>query len=904
MDDALKEAIAAADLPACILLLGKLKPPLRRAVSSSAHASCKELKQRMASEAQEPGKGWEKYQARYLRLAAQLDAALLVAIATGSASELTKLAKRPLPKETAAALATTMPDWIGDAAELLVSVDPRHDHIARDLVRRGLSKRPTHDNYILGLCGDTRFGKHPFDADPELFEYEAWRMFEVEGGGESSLAARDKYTSREKSWTEAFLRHMRAGNLDRGRLIDATLDALARDFAPFRAGWFSRFHGELAVSAVEKAGRRDRYLHLLQSAVPATVSMAFATLQSIDATTPIAAGLLVAALHPVCLSRHKGIAVDAVKWLRGIGKREASSLTDVATALANALAHESVDVQKAAMDGLQECGAAVRTGELEQLIGERLEGIAPSLRKRAVDWLASATGAPGPARTAKRALVAVPAAPTKVRSSLLYQARAIIPISTQDELIDAFSSLLEEDGDPDEVERVFDGIARLGAERRVDFDARVGPLAKRARKLDKPHLYEPVLLTLIALARAWAAAKGAARASIEGSSLAAHMKEGHRPAHLPVLWRRVVALASQLDAGTTGVGLLSAPTHRGGLIAPDALVRRLIAHKQDAPNATDFCLALLRLATAGRPAALRGLEKINREGECFAALTYALGGKAKVGPTSALWAAACRARTPRITDPAVEKRHPHLGPDGATAASFCWNVKSRKSHGYTFHSLEVTVTPPLPSGAKVDPDLIATLRHLEVHAAEKSYARWLATLWPAGSESYFARAAPHLELNSSEWNDIAYYEALCAPFLQFGPMATLTLAMGLGAKEPSQSGMSADAAISAFDSQRLSGKELGLVMRDLRSTGFIKLKRWAAVLETVAGASPVASREVAIAIQTCLRGDPARAPRDEGALLSLLVELLAEHDAKLVDGAAREYVLGTKRARAFRPYMT
>ena len=53
---------------------------------------------------------------------------------------------------------------------------------------------------------------------------EVWRLFEVEGNGDSSLAARDKYTHDDKTWAAAFQRHLALGNLDRARVLELFRD--------------------------------------------------------------------------------------------------------------------------------------------------------------------------------------------------------------------------------------------------------------------------------------------------------------------------------------------------------------------------------------------------------------------------------------------------------------------------------------------------------------------------------------------------------------------------------------------------------------------------------------------------------------------------------------------------------
>ena len=105
-------------------------------------------------------------------------------------------------------------------------------------------------------------------------------MFEVEGGGENSLAAHDKYTMAEKSWSHALLALAADGTLDRDQLLDASLAALERGFAQFRAQWFSAFHEALGPTLGERAFRVDRYISLSASSVGPTVSMALKALRT------------------------------------------------------------------------------------------------------------------------------------------------------------------------------------------------------------------------------------------------------------------------------------------------------------------------------------------------------------------------------------------------------------------------------------------------------------------------------------------------------------------------------------------------------------------------------------------------------------------------------------------------
>jgi len=189
-------------------------------------------------------------------------------------------------------------------------------------------------------------------------------------------------------------------------------------------------------------------------------------------------------------------------------------------------------------------------------------------------------------------------------------------------------------------------------------------------------------------------------------------------------------------------------------------------------------------------------------------------------------------------------------------------------------------------------------------AVTKSELRWVATLWPEGTEAIAAHGADRIETNldwvEADWNEAGYLEMLGNPFTTFGPMATLLLALGLAAKEPGEVGLAVDAAIAALGDSRLTGAALGEPMAHLLPSGEIKPKRWAKTLGVVAPASPIHAAQVAGAIQRALRGNPAQAPRDLGALVDLLRELLAATDARITDREAWRYLTRSRYSEKVR----
>ncbi|WP_408889220.1 DUF6493 family protein [Myxococcus faecalis] len=788
-------------------------------------------------------------------------------------SEWKRMHLSALPEETAQVAVKLKAPGLEDAAERLVALDAVFGAVARKLVRAGVSRRPTHDNYILSLLSvDVRFVPNPLDADPRVREDEVWHLFEVEGGGELSLAARDKYTPDAKTWMQTFLRHMRQGTLDRARLLDATLGALERDFAAFRAGWFSRFHQSLEPTHEELERHRERYLRLLGSTLPATVSLALDVVGTLDGRHPFPESTLRPALEPVLLARHKAAAQQATKRLLALAERETTDARQrVLLSLCTGLAHEEVDVQKAVFKALTSL-ASVPEAALRAAVEERMEGVAASLRKQVQAWLGAVRDTPPKATPIEPPPHHGPVSPCEPRF-------AVAPIEDLDSLIAAFSAGLEDASDPMEVERLLDGVARLGGQRPEDFARKTSALGKRAKKSCANPYQEPMAFRLASLALAWLAPHGQAVTALRELP-----KTPLSPAHkvfLPLLDARLLDIARALDKGHTD-GLLSFPTHAGGWIAPEPLVERVLASATE-PSPTDLCLALSRLAPAEES---RTAPAPSRKGQPHVETLKLID-----------WASGRGRTEPRGPEALLAMGRRHRGDTAPSVHTF--TVKARRSGEYTFHDLHVS-TKPKPKATRGD--LPSQVLSAKYGGVDKPYARWAATLWPSGMEAYFASRAEELAGNldwfEASWGNAACYEQLLHPWLHLGPMGRLVLALGLAAKKPGESGVSVDAAIAALETGRLSAQELGATMGELRTTGLVKLKRWATTLARVASASEHHARQVSVAIQRALRKSPHAAPRDEGSLVKLLLELLSQTETRLEDTEAWDYLRETPHRKS------
>ncbi|WP_342376153.1 DUF6493 family protein [Myxococcus stipitatus] len=897
----LDDVLAAPSPAACAALLQGMTPDQRRQLGAEV------LRRHKQFQAEDPTA--ESRSALMLRIE-QGRALTLLCFLTLSPSEWTEQLLLGLPLEAGEVAAKLKLSGLDSAAERLIELTPRNYLVARALVREGVSRQPTHDNYTLGLLYDTRFDVNPLDEDPGVREHEVWRLFEVEGGGERSLAARDKYTPKEHSWTQVLLRHMRQGTLARGRLLDATLGALERDFAAFRAGWFSRFHEAMEPTPEELEQHRDRYLRLLGSSIPATVSLALEAVTTLHARRPLALDSALPALEPVVLARHKNTSLQAVKLLKSLGaSAEGEEHERVSLALVLGFSHEAVDVQKAVLKALESLAKAPGDA-LRAAVAERLDGVAASLKPQVQAWLGhgeasapttkqphSKPGAtPASAPTAKHLQAqpgddsapstapapATPASPTDARF-------AISPITTVDELLAALSSCIEDAGAPMAVERVLDGVARLGRQRPEDFARKSSALAQRAKKLGAKPYGEPLSFHLACLALAWLAPSGEARATLR--QLPCETMKHEHDVFMRLFNERIQDIAVALDAGHDD-GLLSMPTHEGGWIAPETLVDRLLARAPGAgePSDADLGLALFRLAPLQEATTLSAKRfKEGPQGHALQVVAWVLH-LSKTAPSMEKPLASIAARMRGDTPP----------------TRYSYTVKARGEKPYIFR--EVFVTPestPAHRARTASWDIPSQMTATNLGDVLKPYPRWIATLWPSGMEAYFASQAYalsfNLDWNSAVWGNVASYEQLLHPWLRMGPMARLVLAMGLSAKEPGEHGVSADATLAALDTGRLTAEELGETMRELRPTGLINLKRWAATLARVASTSDTHALQVALVLQRTLRKTEGPAPRDDGALMKLLLELLAQTGTRLTDTEAWDFIQGTSHRKTFAP---
>jgi hypothetical protein len=766
----------------------------------------------------------------------------------------------------------------------------------RKLVRDGAMPRPVCDEYYLGMLNYFIDCRALVRDDPELLEHEAWRLFEIEGTQQLSLADHDKYSG--YTWADIFLGLAAADPAKRARLLDSSLAALERDFPAFKAGWFSRFHEALKPTVDERSERVSSYLRLLRSPIPATVSMAVAALGEIQKAGRLGGAELLSHVSPALQARAAGTAKLALRMVDGAARGDPALAGRAGVVAADALAHPAADVQAAALAILERVAQAPDP-ELGAALERRRDDMAASLRPRFEELAGHFSTRPTiePIEPAEPIEPIEPAARAQHAVDPFASLTPIRPIETLPELVEAVAHVYETAGPPDEIERVLDGIARLSDQRPPDFDRLVRPIRHRADRIQArrhertrakwgSYSDNEVAVNLATLVTAW----------VDGV-------EPELKSDWPVTLGRFIvgriAEVAHWAVGRTGEPMLAAPTHSGGWIEPVALVDRLAerlraGRTDEAWYRHDLVQAMLRLLPWGRDTALIAARHL--PGESALALRYALGDDVEIGPTCALWVAAARCRNPDGGDPALRRAHEGLGSGAAEAGTFTISMGAGR-----FRLLwpVLAVDPPVGYlGTDLPTVLLSALDcHSYTEPEGKALVDWLRFVWPQNRRSWFGSAAVllarNMEWDEAQWPNRLRLEPLFEPWTEIGREAALLLAVALQAKEPGERGMATEAAAVLLADGRLKPQAIETAIAELADLmaaqpaskwphRLLRPPRFATSLEQVASASrahALAAQEIAaLTLESFAtpRG-PVFVPVGQLApLLRLMIELAAQ----------------------------
>ena len=840
----------------------------------------------------------------------EYEAVELATLCCASLPQLKRLGYRVLPTRAAEALDDRRPDWLQEWFERVCEQGRAQWMTLRPIVLAGLVASPPPEGYVLtmlqgvqnayawprgGYEKDCSLAKELL-ADAALLEDEVWRLFEIEGGGENSLAAVDKYGQAHWKWNVALSHLSETGQLDRSRLLRCSVQALRRDFAQFRAGWFSRFHASLEPSLDELEETRADFLALLASPIKPTLAFALRALGQLQKARRLPSQELLAHIEPALRSEAKSSVQAALRLLGAAVRSDLQHAAHASLLACEAFVHESADVHELVLKFLDKHGSP-EDAALRERVSSYAEGVAPSMRKKLGTWLGAedAGSAPRVAATAPAPLVSeLPQKLCKLAGVVEAQraqkegrlprpldlertdwprlaAAPFERIDSVEELLLAWSRLIEGELDPLLLEQVLDGAARF-----ADHAPEKSPLAKRANKVVQnagAPVYEFCLLAL-----SW----------LKGEEFAVDAEQGFWGLAL----HRMRALAARLMRGEAHA-LYATPTH-GWCIEPLELVRRLAERPPSLPEDTaELQIALLRLAPEGRAKALKQAKPL--QGDWASALRFALGGTARGVKDTALWVCAWRSRDPLgRASGALAKQLAPLGPDAAVPARIEFSVHEwANKGGHQFGKLRCVVQPAL--GDQLARHAAPPSAYHE-EAYDPGFAPWLATCWPAQPQPFALAGclaiANNLNWSAARWENHGFLLPWIDPDTPMGETAHWLLVCGLAAKQAREHTLAVDWAIASLEDGRLDLACAARAMTAMLPTRLIKVQRWAKTLSLVAEASPLHAFGVLELLALALRGDSAQPPRDLVKLLDLFHETACAHGCALEDPEARAYLEG------------
>jgi len=804
---------------------------------------------------------------------------------------------RHLRTDVADVLRRRSPERLGPIAEhLLENVGGEAAwRTVRPLVREGVLERPTTPAYTIAMLTMTRWrpASELLDSDPSLLDVEVWRLFEVEGGGEDSLANYEKFYG--DTWGDAFRALAAADPGMRDRLLDASLAALGRDFSTYRAGWFSRFHESLAPTVAERAARAEAYLGLLRSRVGPTVSFAVAALKQVEGAGLLEPSMLLDRIGPVLSEASAGTAKAGLSLVGAAGTRSPDEAGRAAHVATDGLRHPAVDVQRVAIALVSRLGA-VPDADLAAVVADRLPDVAASQRSAAAALVERLGGEPAPP-SGRPVAGEEPSRAGRPPLMPTDPSRALARIERLEELVDVAVSVIETGEPADDLERVLDAMRRFGDRESPAFARLTAPIARRARTLLKRRESMPfngfdARSDIAAVLLAWAT--GEVTPSAEIHSMV-------NPGAGAFLSARARESAEDIARGESRPSV-ALPTHRGGWIEPAALVERLGGRP---PASTlDLVAAILRLAGDGRPEALEAAREL--AGEVGAVVRYSLGGEEAIGKTASWWVAAARVRAPGFDDVAVARRHGDLGAEAARAATTSLRIVRPRG---TYEQLILDVQPPPRDGTPLEMPTALMLRNPSVMTwtgrSDPVMTRWIATIQPGYREVWAAIGSlligRNLDWWSAEWGNRAFLEPFLDPWTELESHAIELIAIALAAKEAGESGLASDVARLAIADARLDAAGLARGFATAASLMLDRPQRWAQSLVGVAADSDRHAAVVAESIARSLGAVRERPAASLVPLLRLLDELLAATGSGVVDAARPDLeTLGSSGGQAGR----
>jgi hypothetical protein len=721
------------------------------------------------------------------------------------------------------------PAGLEDFGDILMDASVNNFRLVNIMVNLGLCKRPISDRYIEAV---TLMNKSWLLENLDFIEEGIWRLFEVEGTQESSLAARDKYRHPKDRWSNALVELSNEGVLSRARLLHASLDALGRGFIQFRSGWYSQLHELLHPTIDERIQLVSNYAHLLGSSIPPTVTFAMKALQQIDKHNGLSEDVLRRTLPPVMSARAKSTVIGGISLLEKAVKKNRGFAEDASLICVEGLQHESPDVHAIVFTFLEHYGKQ-DSARLQSKLAMFADGVSPlvadRLRKFAGD-MSVLENLP-----AKSEILSYSFLESSSEGWPLKQAAGVVPIEDADEFIAKALYCLEHPADLLEVERVMEAVSNLNLLATADFGKRCAPLKSRAKKLCEKvdwstrarALFADFLLQWLSLD--------------SGKEISLWCPENPSAVY-QLMRKRMLEILKRVRNGKF-LPLLSSPVYTGCWIDATTLAERhrLWSVAGVEPDEIDQMVALFRL-----PVTERTSEQVFGE----------RGTKLKEG---------------------LEKWEKVVQEQSLADQRYI-DVVSKTSERY-----ELERAVDIGDGALFN------------KMSDYTTIRWAIGMVPVMREAVFSLGVnwgvPLIDyFCASDRDVIAYFEMLTDSGAPLARKAYVLMLVGFLMSEPGISGYARDAAILAIDERRLDPIQFANRVAQFLHSGRDMPKRLAKSLREVSRVSGMHADAVVQVICNSLKGDSKDLHKEASVVLELLLELLVESGAKLDHDGARQYL--------------
>jgi len=788
------------------------------------------------------------------------DAVQIAVMATATLTEIKRLNMWELPNspDIVEVLRMLQPSWIEDWVAYLITGSPHMVPRLAPIWNAGLCPRPTQDEYIIAYFAEA----YPaMQIDEYFLEHGVWRFFEIEAEGFSLTSyVGGRGLTDPDTWWQKLLAYQLNGQLDRDRLLDATLDALERGFKPHTASWFIKFHSVLEPSLDELHIRNTRYIRLLGASNTATIAMSVSSLQKLQKAGMASPSEIVPALENALQARTKATVTSAMRLLSALVKQDPQVRSTAAHVVKHALINERSELQEKALDLVEAFG-----GTTDNAVREALAEYAPFVAKSVQIRIAALVGADD----------------TDVQQPLSKQASAKTvatkPVADADEALAEILAILEDPNDPFRLERTIDGISRFGVALRAAPEM-LSPLKNRARQLSTKNDERYFFLALTIFARSLSEDLEWWEKILSAIGQERYVPDISTKPFVSLFINRNAAVLERVKAGHC-LPLLALPSNTSGCVSPDDLVSRLAEYRKSGvdPCPIDLQMAMLRLSGDGRSEAV---DRLSDETEPNRAILYALGADIFPGKDRDLWAAAWAARQPVTTDKRISSLFKKELPDCGVPAEMVLSLRREENdEGFVWLIVRVPVTQ-LKKVAQTQaiPALFYTVNPKAFYNAGAMDGNfdeiaWVSLLRPGWQEPFFRQALITFEPGQtlSKPFGLAFLEPFFRPGISPGPFAWASLAYFMIADDKAVVAMTIDAIVEMLSTGKLDANTFSDGLRPFLMVNAAPTDRWTKGLDRVA---KLGAREFVRDVLTQLiQFAPNETPRNMGGMLELLYEL-------------------------------